>query len=197
MLDRNSIIQAVARLAALLRERRTSGEMCLFGGSAMVMVWRARPSTRDVDAVFSPPGLIRSLADRVRKEQDLAEGWLNNGVSRFLSHKNHVALLGYAKFNTLRVLAPSPRYMLAMKLIASRIALAPGEPEDIQDIRYLVRHLRLGSPQAALTIASGYYRDDWIPSRAKYLLDEIFSGTTKPSVVSKFESSDSAAASVV
>ncbi|MFU8892400.1 MAG: hypothetical protein ACNA8L_02120 [Luteolibacter sp.] len=36
----------------LLHEKGAIGELCIFGGAAMVLAFDARESTRDVDAVF-------------------------------------------------------------------------------------------------------------------------------------------------
>ena len=55
MLDWNTILRPLGRLAELLRERDTEGELCLFGGTVMVVAFRARPSTRDVDAISHQP----------------------------------------------------------------------------------------------------------------------------------------------
>ena len=54
-LDRETIILALRRLSELLRERGVQGEICLFGGTAMVLAFNARERTKDVDAVFHPP----------------------------------------------------------------------------------------------------------------------------------------------
>ena len=56
----------VGWLAEVLRERETQGEICLLGGTVMVLAFKARPATRDVDAIFQPVDLIREAADIVR-----------------------------------------------------------------------------------------------------------------------------------
>ena len=60
-LDRETIILALRRLSELLRERNVQGEICLLGGTAMVLAFNARERTKDVDAVFQPPQLVREL----------------------------------------------------------------------------------------------------------------------------------------
>jgi hypothetical protein len=58
----------------LLRESNVIGELCLYGGSAMVLVFNARLSTRGVDAIFAPASLIRELAAKVADERELPSG---------------------------------------------------------------------------------------------------------------------------
>jgi len=71
MLDRDAIPGAFERLAELLRERGVEGEVCLLGGTVMILAFRARPATRDVDAIFQPVALVRELARTVAEEHDL------------------------------------------------------------------------------------------------------------------------------
>src|SRR5438874_8551059 len=69
MLERQQIIRALSRLSDLLKERNAAGEVCLLGGTAMVLGFKARPSTKDIDAIFAPAGLIRELAAIVNKNR--------------------------------------------------------------------------------------------------------------------------------
>lgn len=62
MLEHEQIIRALARLAEHLRERGVEGEICLLGGTVMVLAFGARTSTKDVDAVFEPAAIVREAA---------------------------------------------------------------------------------------------------------------------------------------
>ena len=53
-LSKANILAALDRLNELLHEKGVMGELCIFGGAAMVLAFDARESTRDVDAVFVP-----------------------------------------------------------------------------------------------------------------------------------------------
>lgn len=55
MLNRETILHALQRLSDVLGERNVRGEICLLGGTAMVLAFRARPNTKDVGAIFYPP----------------------------------------------------------------------------------------------------------------------------------------------
>jgi hypothetical protein len=174
MLDRERIVAALAGLAARLRARGVDGEICLLGGTVMVLAFDARAATRDVDAVFEPAAVIREAAASVQREHDLPEGWLNDAAKGFLSANHDVVATDLPQFEGLRVVAPTAEYLLAMKCMASRIGIADTDPSDVADIRFLVRHLGLPGPEAALDIVARYYPPDRVPPRAAYLLEEIF-----------------------
>ncbi len=173
MLDRDQILRALERLAAILRERSTEGEICLLGGAVMVLAFKARPATKDVDAIFEPASAIREAADIVRQEQGLPEAWLNDGAKGFLSANHEVEVGDLPQFDGLRVTAPTAEYMLAMKSMASRIAHADTDPSDLADIRFLLAHLGIQTPGAALAIVGRFYPHDRVPPRTAYVLEAI------------------------
>jgi hypothetical protein len=174
MLDRDQIVAALGRVAEHLRARGAQGEICLLGGTVMVLAFKARVSTKDVDAVFEPAALVREAADAVQRELDLPDAWLNDAAKGFLS-AHHEAITGdLPQFEGLRVAAPTAEYMLAMKCMASRIGASETDPGDVADIRFLVKHLGLTSAEAALEIVVRYYPADRVPPRAAYLLEAMF-----------------------
>lgn len=175
MLDRDTIVEALRHLAHLLRERGVQGELCLLGGTAMVLAFRARVATRDVDAIFEPAAVVRDLARRVAAELDLPEDWLNDGAKGFVSERHETTAGDLPQFDGLRLTAPTPEYMLAMKCMASRIGAGPDDPGDVGDIRFLVAHLGLRTATEAQAIIARYYPEERIPPRAIYLLEELLS----------------------
>jgi hypothetical protein len=168
------ILRALGRLSELLAERGVHGEICLLGGTVMVVAFKARSSTKDVDAIFQPTGVIRELSLVVQKEQDLPEHWINDGAKGFVSARHDIVSRDLPQFDNLRVMAPTPEYMLAMKCIAARIPADPDEGGDVTDIRFLIEHLGLESPQQAIDIVSRYYPASRIPARTRFLIEDIF-----------------------
>ena len=60
-------------------------EVCLYGGTVMCLLYNARPSTKDVDAIFEPTQKMRESIARVAQKYQLAEDWLKRkGSSLFL-----------------------------------------------------------------------------------------------------------------
>ena len=63
-LDRDTIVRALDRLSQVLGDRGITGEVCLLGGTVMVLAFKTRARTKDVDAIFHPPHEIRDAARR-------------------------------------------------------------------------------------------------------------------------------------
>jgi hypothetical protein len=173
-LSRETILRALAALSDELGHRDVTGEICLFGGAVMVLAFHARLSTRDVDALFEPAALVRDLARRVGETQGLPADWLNDGVKGYLSARHDTASGNLPQFPHLRLTMPVPEYLLAMKCMAARLGGTEGEPSDLPDIEFLVRHLRLRSANEVLDLVAQYYPPDRIPVKTQHLVEGLF-----------------------
>lgn len=171
-MDEDTIRRALEALSDELGTRSIDGEICLFGGTTMVLAFHARQSTKDVDAIFHPTQAIREAAEKVRETLDLPEHWLNDAAKGFISQRHEVQTYDLPQFPHLRTVAPVPEYLLAMKCMASRIG-STGDADDKADIRFLLKHLDLKSSDAALEMIARYYPPERTPIRAKYLIEEI------------------------
>ena len=162
----------IRRLFALLNEELrgagTEGELFLVGGAVMCLAYAARPSTQDVDGFFRPAREVREAAARVALKAGLAPGWLNDGVKGFLSERGEFSL--FLELDHLRVMVAQPEYLLAMKCLALRIA---AESHDEDDIRYLLRHLAIGTYEEAVAAISRFYPLERFPQKTLYALAEL------------------------
>jgi hypothetical protein len=170
VLSKATITSALARLAELLRGRGLEGEVCLLGGTAMVLAFDARPTTKYVDAIFEPASTIRHLAEVVARELSLEDDWLNDGAKGFLSEHHDASTDDLPQFEGLRILAPRAEYLLAMKCMAARTGLGATDPKDI---RFLLKHLGISTVEQALENISAYYPANLVPPRTQFLLEEI------------------------
>lgn len=165
-LDRATIIEALDRLNRRLADRGERAELFLVGGAVMCLVHQARPATKDVDAWFSNPQVVRAAAREIAAELDLPDDWLNDAAKAYVP-----ANAGYDTWQALSHLTISTadaRTLLAMKCAAARTA------EDSADIRFLAGHLGLRSSEAVLQIVLQYFPEDQLPVRARLLLEEMF-----------------------
>ncbi len=173
-LTRETILKALETVAEELRQRNTTGELCLFGGSVMVLAFNARPSTKDVDAIFEPAQLIRQVAGEVADRQSLPRGWLNDAVKGFVAGQPEVTVGNLPQFPNLRLTMPVPEYLLAMKCMAARIGGTTGEPSDVSDIVFLIRQLGITTAGAVLDLVASYYPESRISVKTQYLIEGLF-----------------------
>lgn len=167
-LSQSNIRNLFSALNFELKEEDVVGELYLVGGAVMCLVFQARPSTKDVDALFKPATQIRKAAARVAAKTQLPEDWLNDGVKGFLSTKGDYE--PFLDLSHLKIMTASAQYLLAMKCLALRIG---EEFHDEEDIRYLLRHLDIRSYKKALVVIGKYYPLEKFPQKTLYALEEI------------------------
>jgi hypothetical protein len=155
-------------LDAALGRQGIEGELFVVGGAVMCLVYAARPSTRDIDAVFRPARQVREAAARVAVEAGMPPDWLNDGVKGFLSERGTFA--PFLELAHLRVMVAQPEYLLAMKCLALRIG---AEFHDEDDVRYLLRHLGIERYEQALAVITRFYPLERFPQKALYALEEL------------------------
>ncbi len=166
---KEEIIQYLNILNTKLGQRDIRGEICLYGGAVMCLVYDARPSTKDVDAVFQPAQIIREAAREIAQDYELANDWLNDGVKGFLvDHPRKVFL----NLSHLVVMVADTEYLLAMKALSARV-----DGTDSKDIRFLVNQLKLQSVDRVFAILEKYYPHRLIKPATQFFLEELFDET--------------------
>lgn len=150
-----------------LKQQHARGEICLFGGAVMCLVFQSRDSTKDIDALFAPTREFYAIIKHVADEHRLPADWLNNAVKGFVS-QHHDARL-FRRLSHLDICAASPEYMLAMKCLAARTY----ESKDIDDIRFLLKALHIRTAEQALSIVERFYPRHRILPRTVYVLEEL------------------------
>ena len=143
------------------------GEIGIMGGAVMCLVYNSRKATRDVDAIFKPAHLIRKLVAEIAEDHHLPPQWLNDAAKGYLQAsfpKKEVLNLSH-----LRIWAPEASYMLAMKCISAR-----WDSYDREDVIFLIRQLKLKSPQDVFKIIESYYAKKLIPAKTQFLIEELY-----------------------
>ncbi len=165
-MDKEKITACLEEINQELSRLGLTGEIYLYGGAVMCLAYEARPSTKDVDAIFQPSEKIREIAKQVGKRNGLGEDWLNDAVKGFIvAHERKILF----DFSHLKVFVPEPDYLLAMKALASRV-----DATDGQDIRFLVKKLGIKSPQQVFAIIEKYYPRDRIKPATQFFVEELF-----------------------
>ncbi|PIR16360.1 MAG: hypothetical protein COV46_08675 [Deltaproteobacteria bacterium CG11_big_fil_rev_8_21_14_0_20_49_13] len=166
MLDVKLIKVLFKSLNAELAKKDVLGEVGICGGAVMCLVYNARASTKDVDAIFEPTKEIRRASRSVAKKFGLDENWLNDAVKGFF-HSNPPKE-DILNLSHLRVWAPSAKYMLAMKCISARFDTLDGD-----DTVFLIKHLALKNAEDVFKIIAEYYPHNKIPAKTQFWIEEI------------------------
>ncbi|HXA16471.1 MAG TPA: hypothetical protein VN380_05740 [Thermoanaerobaculia bacterium] len=134
-LTADGILAAFRALSDELGRQGERADIAVVGGAALVLLFRARESTKDVDAYFLRPeaSLIRSAATVVSARLALPDDWLNDGAKGYLVGISEGAVLFHSTSLTVRS-AALPQ-LLAMKLAAWRDAI------DRSDAELLLAHI--------------------------------------------------------
>lgn len=136
MLSREDIRRALVALASELRSMSARCEIAVVGGAAVVLLYGARETTKDVDVLILGHVdrlLVRTAVQRVAGALDLPDDWLNDAAKGYV----HGLALGDVLVDepALLVRALAPHQLLAMKLSAWR------DDVDIDDARLLLGKL--------------------------------------------------------
>lgn len=162
----DEIRQCLKELDDELRSMDVKGEVCLYGGAVMCLVYNARPSTKDVDAIFQPARQLRIAAERVAQAHNLRSDWLNDGVKGFVVPHSQRILFD---FPNLKVYIPEPDYLLAMKAIAARV-----DTTDKDDVKLLIKLLGLKTPGEVFVVLEKYYPQQQIKPATQFFIEELF-----------------------
>ncbi len=141
------------------------GEICRYGGAVMCLVFKARPATKDIDAIFEPVKFIRNAITKIAERHGLRQDWLNLAVKMFVVEHERKILFD---FPNLKVYVPTADYLLAMKVLAAR-----ADTEDVSDIEFLLKELKLNEQTQIAEIMQNYYPNKTIKPETEFLLEEI------------------------
>lgn len=149
-----------------LRSMDVKGEICLYGGAVMALVYDARPDTEDVDAIFEPISAIRIAARRVGERNGLEIGWLNTAVEMFLAQHDKKIFMD---LSNLKIFVPPADYLLAMKTLSAR-----ANTMDRDDLQVLIRDIGLKSSDEVFQIVRNYYPHKEMKPASRSLIRELF-----------------------
>jgi hypothetical protein len=173
-LTKAEIEAALNRISELASAEGLRLEMTLYGGALMLLAYNARDVTKDVDAIIRPSEVGRRLVAKVAAERGLSEDWLNDNVRQFVSSKeakNELPLPNVSRAG-LHITRPTAKYLLAMKVMASRKPL-PGYAGDYHDIEILLRITKIKSVDEVQKVVDAFFPDTVLPEPTQLALTEI------------------------
>lgn len=113
----------------------------------------------------------REAAARVAAKTNVPDTWLNDAVKGYLSPRGEFA--PFLELQHLRVFVAESHYLLAMKCAAMRLG---EEFHDLDDVRYLLRHLDISSPDDALAVVTRYFDEGQLHPKTRLALEELLPG---------------------
>ncbi|HEY3959566.1 MAG TPA: DUF6036 family nucleotidyltransferase [Solirubrobacteraceae bacterium] len=160
------ILSALQALGGELSGEGIRGQIFIVGGAAMALAYSTRRVTKDIEAVFEPKGAIYAAAKKVAEERGLPEDWLNDAAKAFMPGSDAEAR-PVPDIEGIEVTTASPRYLLAMKLMAMRFG------EDDEDIEILLDQCGMHSAQEALELLERMYPAQEPPAKTRFFLAEL------------------------
>ena len=119
MLSKDDIENYLEQLADGLKQEGLQGEIILCGGAVMALAYDARPTTKDIDGLFSPAAQLRKIAADIARREGLNDNWLNDGAKAFLDTQR-MTFTTVRTYDNLTVKMPDAEGMLALKLCSAR-----------------------------------------------------------------------------
>jgi Nucleotidyltransferase of unknown function (DUF6036) len=160
------ILGALQALGEELSREDVRGQIFIVGGAAMALAYSTRRVTKDIDAVFEPKSAIYAAAGKVAEERGLPADWLNDAAKAFMPGKDSQAR-PLPEIKGIEVTTASPRYLLAMKLMAMRFG------EDDEDIETLLEQCDMHGAQEALDLLKDMYPAKEPPAKTRFFLEEV------------------------
>ena len=160
------ILSALQALGQELTSEEVRAQIFIVGGAAMALAYSTRRVTRDIDAVFEPKQIVYAAAAKVAQDLGLPEDWLNDAVKGFIPGPDEEPR-PVPVIEGIEVTTASPRYLLAMKLMAMRFG------EDDEDIEVLLGECEVHTVEGALAVLKRVYPAKEPPAKTRFFLEEL------------------------
>lgn len=165
-LDAARVLALFQELSDRLSQAGVSAQLFVVGGAAMALAYDDARLTRDVDALFVPAPQVRQIAEEISIAHGLEPDWLNDAAKGFLPGDDENPATVFES-ESLLVQVPSPEYLLAMKLHASR------DERDLDDAAVLFNRLGYTTAQDCIDLLIHTYPAGQLLPRHSYLAEEV------------------------
>ena len=168
MLTKEEIEKYLEELNEGLAKENVIVEVILCCGSVMTLVYDARQSTRDIDALFAPTSIIRKVAIRIAEEHSLPDDWFNDAAKGFID-TSRMNFEDVKTYSNLRVRKPGDKEMLALKLASAR-----EDSKDAEDALFLMKLVGVETIEEVYDIIEKYIPAQRLTPMAQFFAQEIF-----------------------
>lgn len=145
-----------------LKKNGKTGDIVLAGGAVMALVYGARQSTKDIDALFKPSSEMRKIINDIASDYKLPNDWLNDGVKGFFTENMNKQV--YREYDNLTIYTLDAEAMLALKLTSARPM-----SKDQEDSIFLMHVLKIKDVEQLYNIV-----DKYIPKNRKTITSHYF-----------------------
>jgi len=148
-LSKSEMLSYFEEMNNRLAANNLHGEIVLTGGAALTLVFDARDSTQDIDAIFHPTTDIRNIISSMATDYNLPSDWLNDAVKPFVTEK--LTILPHINYSNLVIYSVDAKSLLAMKLSSARFGTS-----DMDDSIFLMNHLGIEMEKEVFDIIDKY-----------------------------------------
>lgn len=167
-LRKEEILQNLELINEELKIMDMHGEILITGGASMCLVFSARSATKDIDAIYEPKSVINDIAVKIALQKGMPESWLNDSVKGFMNAKAYENKMLFKNYSNLKLYSVIPEYLLAMKLMASRM----DSETDKKDIIFLMKYLDIDSNEKANQVIEFAFKAEFILPKTRYVIEE-------------------------
>ncbi len=167
-LGKDEILKNLELINEELKLIEMNGEILITGGASMCLVFSARPATKDIDAIYEPKSVINDIAVKIALRKGMPESWLNDSVKGFMNAKAYEKKMLLKNYSNLKIYSVIPEYLLAMKLMASRME----SETDKKDIIFLMKHLGIDTSEKANQVIDSAFKEEFILPKTRYVIEE-------------------------
>lgn len=173
MLTKSEIEHYLLEINNKMKEQNIRGEIVLCGGAVMAMVYEARQSTKDIDALFEPSSQIHKIIKEIALENDLESDWLNDAAKGFID-TSRMNIKKIREYSNLLVSMPDTQAMLAMKLNSARLI-----GKDSEDAIFLMKQLEIKNEEQLFDIIEKNIPESRLTPMTYFFTKEIFQKYSK------------------
>lgn len=166
-LSKEEIIKYFGLLNDELKIRNENGEIIICGDAALILMYNARSSTKDIDALYKPKQKINEIIKNFSQKYHLESDWLNDSAKVFFAPTMKTKI--YKKYSNLTVKCFDTESLLALKLTSARDLT-----NDENDAITLMKNLKLKNVDEALNIIEKHIPEIRRTTKSFYFTKLVF-----------------------